>query len=199
MPRAATGRPRAHPVPTQPREAAEDVLARARWRRVAWRAGTKGPLAARFAAVRVVVADGPKAPRTRRLPGDAAWLVGEWRRSGERKYYLASHAPTATLRQLASAIKARWVCEQAHQQLKEELGPRPLRGAHLARAAPPRAPVDDRLAFLQHLRLAAGRRAGGKPDERERAAAPAHAPGRAPPPRRPTPPRRAALRRAARA
>ena len=24
--------------------------------------------------------------------------------------------------QLAAAIKARWVCEQAHQQLKEELG-----------------------------------------------------------------------------
>lgn len=27
-----------------------------------------------------------------------------------------------TLKQLAGAIKARWVCEQAHQQLKEELG-----------------------------------------------------------------------------
>ncbi|MGK7865444.1 transposase [Falsiroseomonas sp. E2-1-a4] len=27
-----------------------------------------------------------------------------------------------SLRALAAAIKARWVCEQAHQQLKEELG-----------------------------------------------------------------------------
>src|SRR4029453_16823109 len=26
------------------------------------------------------------------------------------------------LRTLASVIKARWICEQAHQQLKEELG-----------------------------------------------------------------------------
>jgi len=28
----------------------------------------------------------------------------------------------ATLKALAAAIKARWICEQAHQQLKEELG-----------------------------------------------------------------------------
>jgi SRSO17 transposase len=27
-----------------------------------------------------------------------------------------------TVKTLAAAIKARWVCEQAHQQLKEELG-----------------------------------------------------------------------------
>jgi len=26
------------------------------------------------------------------------------------------------LKQLAGAIKARWICEQAHQQLKKELG-----------------------------------------------------------------------------
>jgi SRSO17 transposase len=28
----------------------------------------------------------------------------------------------ASLKMLAATIKARWVCEQAHQQLKEELG-----------------------------------------------------------------------------
>ena len=28
--------------------------------------------------------------------------------------------PDANLKTLAAAIKARWVCEQAHQQLKEE-------------------------------------------------------------------------------
>jgi hypothetical protein len=28
----------------------------------------------------------------------------------------------ASLKALAASIKARWVCEQAHQQLKEELG-----------------------------------------------------------------------------
>jgi SRSO17 transposase len=30
--------------------------------------------------------------------------------------------PRAALKTLAAAIKARWICEQAHQQLKEALG-----------------------------------------------------------------------------
>lgn len=39
-----------------------------------------------------------------------------------QKYY-ASNLPADTpLKALAAAIKARWICEQAHQQLKEELG-----------------------------------------------------------------------------
>lgn len=86
MPRAATGRPRTYPVPTHPRERAGDVLAQARWRRLAWRTGTKGPLLAHFAAVRVRVADGAHVPRTDHLPGEPAWLVGERRTNGERKY-----------------------------------------------------------------------------------------------------------------
>ena len=35
------------------------MLDKQRWRRITWRNGTKGPLSARFAAVRVRVADGP--------------------------------------------------------------------------------------------------------------------------------------------
>lgn len=54
--------------------------------------------------------------------GEEAWLVGEWRSNGERKYYLSNLPADTTLKQLAGAIKARWVCEQAHQQMKEELG-----------------------------------------------------------------------------
>ena len=42
--------------------------------------------------------------------------------SGEKKYYLANLPAKADLRTLAATIKARWICEQAHQQLKEELG-----------------------------------------------------------------------------
>src|SRR5437763_12383998 len=41
--------------------------------------------------------------------------------SGEQKYYLANLPAKADLRTLAATIKARWICEQAHQQLKEEL------------------------------------------------------------------------------
>src|SRR4051812_23069795 len=60
--------------------------------------------------------------RGQHLPGEEAWLIGKHRASGKRKYYLANR-PTDTLRKmLAALIKARQVCEQMHQQMKEELG-----------------------------------------------------------------------------
>ena len=84
---------------------------------VCWRRGTKGRLSARFAAVRVRVADGPqqriRAIGGQHMPGDEAWLIGERRATGEHKYYL-SNLPTDTpITVLASTIKARWICEQA--------------------------------------------------------------------------------------
>ncbi|MBB5986658.1 SRSO17 transposase [Sphingobium sp. B1D3A] len=54
--------------------------------------------------------------------GEEAWLVGEHRLNGERKYYLSNLPGDTPIKALAGAIKARWICEQAHQQLKEELG-----------------------------------------------------------------------------
>ena len=102
------------------------MLANAKWQNVSWRNGTKGRLEARFAAVRVRTAAGPpqriRDKGQQHLPGDEAWLIGEHRTSGEKKYYLANLPATTDLRTLAATIKARWICEQAHQQLKEELG-----------------------------------------------------------------------------
>jgi SRSO17 transposase len=186
--RKATGRPRKHPVPSVASVAAAELIeARPEaFRAVSWRTGTKGPLRAEFAAVRVRVADGPAAAGGRHLPGDEAWLVGEHRASGERKYYLSNLPPDASLEVLAALIKARWVCEQLHQQLKDELGldhfeGRSWRGLHhhalLCLLA---------FAFLQHLRLGgekprrdAGRaRAAAAPEPT--GGAPAH-PGRAHP------------------
>ena len=93
---------------------------------VSWRRGTKGRLSARFAAMRVRVADGPTQRihdmGAQHLPGEEVWVIGEHRSTGERKYYLSNLPADTPLKQLAGAIKARWVCEQAHQQLKEELG-----------------------------------------------------------------------------
>ena len=82
--RTPTGRPSKHPVPNRPPRTAAVTLDQQRWRRVTWRNGTKGPLSARFAAVRVRVADGPTNADKLRLPGDEVWLIGEWRDSGER-------------------------------------------------------------------------------------------------------------------
>lgn len=98
------------------------MLAGTRRRRLTKRSGTKGPVSVRFAAVRIVVVDGPQHAGAQHLPGEAAWLVDEPRDSGETKYYLTNHSAGTPLRVLAAAIKARWSCEQAHQQLKEELG-----------------------------------------------------------------------------
>jgi SRSO17 transposase len=125
-PVAARGRPRQRSVPDVLSMAAEDMLAKAKWQNISWRTGTRGKLKARFAAVRVRVADGPpqriRDKGHQHLPGEEAWLVGEHRLSGEKKYYLTNLPAKTDLHTLAATIKARWVCEQAHQQLKEELG-----------------------------------------------------------------------------
>jgi SRSO17 transposase len=153
--RGARGRPCKYPVPSAPRVAVDALLAASpiRWRRVSWRLGTKGRLSARFAAVRVCVADGPANAENQHLPGEVVWLVGEERASGERKYYLTNHPPGTGLRTLAAAIKARWVCEQAHQQLKEELGLDHFEGRSWAGLHHHALLAQIAFAFLQHLRL----------------------------------------------
>ncbi len=182
-PPPSRGRSRTRQIPDQEAVAAEALLAKASWRQVTWRRGSKGPLRAKFAAVRVRVADGPavylRGHANQHLPGEEVWLLGEHRASGERKHYLSNLPPDTPLKQLASLTKARWVCEQAHQQLKEELGldhfeGRSWRGLH-------RHALLTLIAylFLQHLRLRTatggkkkGRRASATTDT---AGHPAHA------------------------
>jgi SRSO17 transposase len=83
------------------------------WRRVTWGTGTKGPLAARFAAVRV---------RPAKSRGER-WLLCE--RSlidDERKYYLLNLEATAVLRTLVTVVRSRWPIEQQYRELKDDLG-----------------------------------------------------------------------------
>src|SRR5215471_17057711 len=161
-PVAKRGRPRRRNIPDVLSVPAEEMLANAAWRTTSWRTGTKGKLKARFAAVRVRVADGPpqriRDKGQQHLPGDEAWLIGEHRMSGEKKYYLANLPATSDLRSLATTIKARWICEQAHQQMKEELGldhfeGRSWQGLHRHALMTMIA-----YAFLQYRRLATARR-----------------------------------------
>src|SRR5215203_7081212 len=148
------------PVPDQEPREAETVLAGLPWRRVTWRQGTKGPLAARFAATRIRVGDGATWANNRHLPGDEVWLVGEWRSSGERKYYLSNLPPRTSLRALAAAIKARWVCEQGHQQLKQELGLGHFEGRSWTGLHRHALMTCMAFAYLQHRRLAGPRSTG---------------------------------------
>ena len=141
-------------VPDQEPRTAEDVLATRPWQRVTWREGTKGMLAARFSALRIRVADGAVWANNRHLPGKEAWLVGEWRSTGERKFYLSNLSPRISLRALAAAVKARWVCEQAHQQLKGELGLGHFEGRSWTGLHRHALMTCIAFAYLQHLRLA---------------------------------------------
>jgi len=151
-----TGR-KQRPTPDQEPCEVEAVLADLPWRRVTWRHGTKGPLAARFTATRVRVGDGKTWANNRHLPGAEVWLVGEWRSNGERKYYLSNLPPRTSLHALAAAIKARWVCEQAHQQLKQELGLGHFEGRSWTGLHRHALMTSMACAYLQHLRLAGQR------------------------------------------
>jgi SRSO17 transposase len=154
------------------------MLTDAEWTELSWRNGTKGPLRARFAALRVRTADGPPQriwdKGQQHLPGEEAWLVGEHRISGERKYYLSSLPAETDLKTLAATIKARWICEQAHQQMKEELGLDHFEGRSWQGLHRHALMVMIAFAFLQHRRLIA---AAGKKKHRSRPAA-THAAGR---------------------
>lgn len=163
FPVAKRGRPRVRHVPDVKSRAAHAMLEGAKWRQVSWRRGTKGRLAARFAAMRVRIADG--APQrigsagAQHMPGEEAWLVGEHRSNGERKYYLSNLPAGTPIRDLAGAIKARWICEQAHQQLKEELGLDHFEGRSWTGLHRHTLMTMMAYAFLQNRRLAqAGRK-----------------------------------------
>jgi SRSO17 transposase len=191
-PVTSKGRPRKHPVPSEAPVPAEAALRDAAWRRVTWRRGTKGALRAAFAARRVRPADGVQLRTGWHAPGEAVWLVGERRVSGERKYYLCNLPADASLKTIAALIKARWVCEQAHQQMKEELGLDHFEGRSWTGLHRHALLTMIAFAFLQHLRLEQSRTARGKNPDRPTAAT--DAPSRpARPPRASRRPRAAAM------
>ncbi|WP_264583488.1 IS701 family transposase [Rhodoblastus acidophilus] len=176
FPVAKVGKPRKHPIADQPPLSAEKMLADEMWRKVSWRRGTKGRLTCRFAVRRVRLADGHRHRasdnRVQATPGDEVWLVGERRASGEQKYYVSNLPPDAHLKKLVATIKARWVCEQANQQLKEELGLDHFEGRSWTGLHRHALMTMTAYAFLQSRRIAA---AGRKKKSRRAAAATEHA------------------------
>lgn len=85
----------------------------AAWTWVSWGEGTKGDLAARFAAMRI---------RPAKSPGERWPLCERSLTTAERKYYLLNLEPTATLRDLVTLVRSRWLIEQQYRELKDELG-----------------------------------------------------------------------------
>jgi SRSO17 transposase len=176
FPAAKTGKRRKYHVPDRPPISAELMLTGKKWKKITWRQGTKGGLTCRFAACRVRVADGHKHrmldDRVQCMPGEEVWLVGERRSTGEQKYYVSNLPADTPIKTLAAAIKARWVCEQAHQQLKEELGLDHFEGRSWTGLHRHALMTMIAYAFLQSRRLKA---AGRKKKNRGTAAATDHA------------------------
>lgn len=168
FPEAGRGRRRKYHLPDREAVSAQQMLEAKTWRKVSWRRGTKGRLACQFAAARVRIADGHKHRmadgRVQAMPGDEeVWLIGERRATGERKYYAANLPADTPLMALATAIKARWVCEQAHQKLKEELGLDHFEGRSWTGLHRHALMTMIAYAFLQSRRLTAAGREKKKP------------------------------------
>ncbi|MGH2437419.1 MAG: IS701 family transposase, partial [bacterium] len=83
------------------------------WRRVCWGQGTKGPLAARFVALRV---------RPTRSRGERWLLCERSLTTNERKYYVLNLDASASLTELVALARCRWPIEQQYRDLKDELG-----------------------------------------------------------------------------
>lgn len=100
-------------APSESVTAIANALAPSAWHRVRWATGTKGPLVARFAAVRV---------RPAKSRGER-WLVCEESLTdGERKYYVSNCPPETSLRTLATLARSRWAVEVQYRDFKTELG-----------------------------------------------------------------------------
>ncbi|HUC78031.1 MAG TPA: IS701 family transposase [Vicinamibacterales bacterium] len=89
-------------------------MPRRAWCRVTWAQGTKGPLVARFAAVRV-----RPTPR-----GPECWLLAERPLTGRgaRKAYLLNLPASASLQALVRLARGRWPIEQHYREFKDDLG-----------------------------------------------------------------------------
>jgi SRSO17 transposase len=93
---------------------------------LSWRQGTKGPLHAEFAWVRVWPANrwqhGRAADDVPDLESEARWLLVEWRTDGSIRYALSNLPAEMPMLEAVGLWKTRWQVEQGYQQLKEELG-----------------------------------------------------------------------------
>lgn len=98
---------------TQTVAAIADSLAPQMWRTIRWGHGTKRPLEARFAAVRV---------RPLQSRGERWLLCEESLATAERKYYFSNLPPATALRTLVTIARSRWAIEQQYRELKDELG-----------------------------------------------------------------------------
>ena len=106
-------------TPLESVAAIANTLAPSAWHRVQWATGTKGPLVARFAAIRV---------RPAKSRGERWLLCEESLTDGERQYYFSNGPPETPRRTLAARARSRWAIEVQYRDFKTELGLDPFEG-----------------------------------------------------------------------
>ena len=135
-PSPPTGRPRRHPPPSSLPPARDlktiaQQLPPSAWKKVKWRAGSRGPQRSRCAPLQVWAAHGWKSQEHPERV--AEWLLIEWpeEESAPTKYWLArlGHGRPG-LRRLLTLAHARWRIEMDYRELKEELGLDHFEGRH---------------------------------------------------------------------
>jgi SRSO17 transposase len=91
------------------------------WQTVSWRAGSRGDLSGRFAAVRVRPSHRDYG---RAEPHPEEWLLIEWPAGDTEpsQYWLSTLPATTALVDLVHRAKLRWRIERDYQDLKQELG-----------------------------------------------------------------------------
>lgn len=152
----AQGRPRKHEEPSHKDVSVKTMISQLgtkAFRSITWRRGTKGPLRGKFVFARVRVADGEKIAQGQRLPGQEAWLICEELSGGKRRYYLSNRSDETSRKDLVRSVKARWACEQPHQQMKQELGLDHFEGRTWIGLYHHALLTMIAFVFLQHLRL----------------------------------------------
>ncbi len=90
------------------------------WKKVVWRKGSKGKMAAEFLVLRV----SPSKGWDRGRENAQCWLICE-RPTGKRevrKYHLSTLAENLKVKELIRITHERWVIEHNYRQLKDELG-----------------------------------------------------------------------------
>jgi|SRR5262245_10679686 len=100
--------------------ALSELAKRVRLRRVTWREGSKGKLAARFAWLRVWPGQGWQEGAC--AGAGPVWLLIEEQADGKLKFAFSNLPPGTSCKTAVRLWKSRWPVEQGYQQLKEELG-----------------------------------------------------------------------------
>lgn len=91
------------------------------WQTVTWREGSKRELSSRFAALRVVPAQGHS---WKNELEEEQWLLIEWPEGKDEPsdYWFSNHGPRTSLRRLVKLAHVRWRIERDYQDMKQELG-----------------------------------------------------------------------------